>query len=68
MTNEEYYLRGTHKKRAIICSMFDCDKCPLNFLKEYAKDDNGNLYVLNDGCIDYEAVGKWLKEEHKHEH
>ena len=27
-------------------------------------NDNGDLFVLNDGCIDYEAVQKWLKEEH----
>lgn len=65
MTNEEYYIRSTVQKRQVICDMYDCDRCPLNFLNEYATDDNGDLFCLNDGCLDYEAVQKWLKEEHK---
>ena len=68
MTNEEYYIKNTHFKREIICSMYMCDKCPLNFLNEYKTDDNGDLYVVNDGCYDFENIEKWLKEEHKDEH
>lgn len=68
MTNEEFYIRCTHQKREIICAMYNCDKCPLNFLNEYETDDNGDLFVVNDGCYDCEVVEKWLKEEHKDEH
>ena len=65
MTNEEYYIRSTDAKRKIICEMYDCEKCPLNFMNEYTQFPNGELIPVNDGCWDFDAVNKWLGEEHK---
>lgn len=68
MTNEMYYIKlTTIQKRDVICSKYECDKCPINFMNKWETDENGDLYVANSGCLDGEAFEAWLKEEHNYD-